>query len=176
MNSQWPLLCLLFLLAREGFAQHQPQWPRHPTTGRIAFTGVLPWPTSSLTLNQQQALAQRWYTAKLTQVNPAKQAEWTKEETTFAGLPTLAYMDSVSYSPSISGAVDSVHDRVTWRLLYQVHLAPTPLGLDYQLSNFECVELVSDASTSGTLEAVLTRYAAEQAVFYRRLRRALAGW
>ena len=85
-------------------------------------------------------------------------------------------MDSVFYSPSISGAVDSVHDRVTWRLLYHVRLAPTPLGLSYQLSNFECVELVFDASTSGALEAVLTRYAAEQAVFYRRLRRALTGW
>lgn len=114
--------------------------------------------------------------AKLTQLKPAKQVEWAKEGTTFAGLPTLAHIDSVFYSPSTSGAVDSVHDRVIWRLLYQVRLAPTPLGLSYQLSDFECVELVFDASTSGALETVLTRYAAEQAVFYRRLRRALAGW
>ena len=179
MNSRWPLLCLLCLLSllpKGVSAQPLPQWPRHPTTGLIAFTGVLPWPTASLTLDQQQALTRRWYTAQLTQVKPAQQAEWAKEEATFAGLPRLAYVDSVFYSPGTAGVVDSVYDRTIYRLEYQVRLAATPIGLSYQLSDFKCIELVSDASASGALETVLTQYAAEQAVFYRRLRRALAGW
>lgn len=175
--SRGALLCLLALgVVPLSWAQQVPAWPRQATTGRIEFTGVLPWPTSSLALTQQRALARRWYRAKLTQATPAQQAEWATQQATFAGLPTLAYVDSVVYSPDATGVVDSVADRVIWRLLYHVRLAATPGGLSYHLSQFTCIELLSDTSTSGALETVLTQYAAEQAVFYRRLHKALASW
>ncbi len=179
MNFRWSLLrllCFLLVLPGWAFAQPVPQWPRHATTGRVEFTGVIPWPTSPLTLEQRQALVRRWYTAKLTEVKPVKQTEWAKKGASYAGLPTLAYLDSVFYSPGSPNSVDSVYDRVTWRLVYKVHLSPTPVGLAYRLSDFECVDIVFDASNEESLEKVLTRYSSELAVFYRRLRRALAGW
>jgi hypothetical protein len=81
----------------------------------------------------------------------------------------LAYVDSVTYAPGATGAVNSVYGRVTWHLLYRVRVASTPLGLSSHLSAFECLELVYDTGTDEALETVLAHYAAEQAVFYRRL-------
>jgi hypothetical protein len=170
------LLCLLPLLFSKVFAQQLPAWPRQAPSGRISFTGLIPWPTPRLTLAQQQALVRRWYYAKLTQLPPRQRAQWAKEGVTFAGVPTLAYVDSVFYSPDSSGALDSVYGRGVWRLMYRVHLAPTAKGLQYRLSEFECAEMAYDASTGDTLENVLLRYAVQQAVFYRSLRKALAGW
>lgn len=179
MNT-WSWRCfsglLLAFLAQEGFAQSLPVWPRHPTTGRIEFSGVIPWPVPAPGLPQQQALVRRWYLAKLTAEETGQLAKVPARETTFAGLRTRTYLDSVSYHPDYDGAVDSVAGRVIWRLMFKVRLTPTPAGLAYRLSEFECVEMVYDASASEELETVLPRYAAEQAVFYRRLRRALAGW
>jgi hypothetical protein len=141
------------------------------------FTGNIPWPTPKLRLDQQQALVRHWYAQHLTTDKQAlATAQATPAELTFAGLPTQAYLDSVAYSPNSAGVVDSVTSRVIWRLVYQVSLTPTPVGLTYQLSEFACIELVFDAGNEEALETVLTRYPAELAVFYRRLQKALAGW
>jgi hypothetical protein len=169
-------LCLLFLLSNWGFAQPLPQWPRHPTSGRIECRGVLPWPSPTLTLAKQKALVRHWYTAKLTQASQQEQAQLAKEGVTFAGVPLLAYADFVFYAPDSTGTIDSVYRHVLWRLLYHVSLVPTAAGLRYHLSEFERIEGVFDASSSDPLEKVLVQYAAEQGVFYRRLRKALAGW
>lgn len=136
----------------------------------------MPWPVPAPSLTQQQALVRRWYLAKLTSEQAGQPAKVPSQEATFAGLRTRAYLDSVSYQPDYNGTVDSVAGQITWRLMFKVRLTPTPAGLAYQLSEFECGEIGYDASASEALEMVLPRYAAEQAVFYRRLRKALAGW
>ena len=180
MRSPWllfGLLSWLLGLPQKSCAQQASDWPRHATTGRVAFAGLIPWPTATRTLAQQQALVRRWYTQHLTsEKRLLVPAHATPADGTFAGLPTQAYLDSVSYSSSSSGLVDSVANQVIWRLVYQVSLTPTPGGLAYRLSEFECVELVVDAITVEALEKVLPRYPAELAVFHRRLQRALAGW
>lgn len=180
MYAPWLLLCLLsFLLGlpTRSCAQQAAAWPRQATTGRVAFAGLLPWPTSIQTLAQQQVLVRRWYTQHLTsEKRPLLPAQATTADVTFAGLPNQAYLDSVFYSANSSGTVDSVTNQVIWRLVYQVSLTPTPVGLAYRLSDFECVELVFDASNGEALEKVLPRYPAELAVFRRRLQKALAGW
>ena len=180
MHSPWLLLCLLFSLLglpARGCAQPASAWPRQAATGRVVFAGLIPWPPATRTLAQQQALVRRWYAQHLTSEKlPLVPAHATPADLTFAGLPNQAYLDSVSYSASSSGAVDSVANQVIWRLVYQVSLTPTPVGLAYRLTEFECVELVFDASNGEALEKVLPRYPAELAVFHRRLQRALAGW
>jgi hypothetical protein len=121
------LLCLLLVwLPKGGFAQQAPSWPRHPTTGRVEFAGVLPWPSPALTAAQQQALVRRWYLAKLTSQKSVPLAQHATAKSTFAGLPTLAQLDSVTYKPDNTGAIDSVYDWVMWRLMYRVRLTPTP--------------------------------------------------
>jgi hypothetical protein len=180
MHSHWLLLCLFACLLgfpHRSCAQPASAWPRQAPTGRVAFTGIIPWPTATQTLAQQQVLVRRWYAQHLTSEKlPLMPAHATTADSTFAGLPNQAYLDSVSYSASSSGAVDSVANQVTWRLIYQVSLTPTPVGLAYRLSEFECVELVVDAINAEALEKVLPRYPAELAVFHRRLQRALVGW
>jgi hypothetical protein len=157
-------------LANGCFAQQIPNWPRHVITGRIEFTGMLLWPSPTLTFAQKQALIRKWYAEKLT---TQKADEWDHgkdSEITYGGLPTWALIDSVS------NASAPEEERVTWRLYFQIRWIPTPLGVSYRFSEFECIELVSDASTSGPLEGVLLHYSTEQAVFQRHLRRALASW
>lgn len=175
MPSRPFLLLLGYLLAAalgQSFAQTVPAWPRDSATGRVAFTGTIPWPTPTPTPQQQQALVRRWFLRRLT-ASPGAQAR-RPADATFAGLPTHAYLDSTSYHPGPAG--DPTPEAVIWRILYSVQLTPTPAGLAYRLSEFEVAQLVSDASTSDELEAQLPRYPAALAVFHRRLRKALAGW
>ena len=49
-----------------------------------------------------------------------------------------------------AGAVDSLRDWAIWRLRYRVDLTPTPAGLAYRLSGFECGELVYDAGAGAS--------------------------
>jgi hypothetical protein len=178
MNSWWLRLGLLVALGVPGraFAQQVRPWPHQPTTGRIAFAGLLLWPTPLLTLGQKQALVRRWYLANLTTGKQVPLARNAPSETTFAGLPNWTYLDSVSYLPGPSRLVDSVYDMVTWRLAYDVDLVATPVGLAYRLSELKCGEMVFDSGYDWPLETVPPRLLAQQASFYRRLRKALAGW
>lgn len=170
------LLLSLLVLSTQALAQGALLWPRNATTGRVEFSGVLPWPLPAPSLEQRQALVREWYTAKLSPPVPARFAMQKDAPTTFAGLPKEAYLDSLQYSPSFSGVVDSAVDWVVWRLIYQVHLTPTAQGLVYRLSDFEAVEMVYDTASEAPLEEVFLRFNKEMAVFHRRLRRALAGW
>lgn len=179
MNIRWFLLCLLpfllVLLPAAGFAQQTPAWPRHPSTGRIEFTGILPWPTPLPTLPQQQALVKRWYLTKLTVGNSGRLGKPDTVAATFAGRPTIAYLDSLTYTPDHTGVVDSVYDLLIWSVWYTVRLTPTAAGLTYHLSEFEYAETLYDAASSVSLEKALTQYPEKLAVFHRRLRKALAG-
>ncbi|TGD83100.1 hypothetical protein [Hymenobacter wooponensis] len=169
---------MLFLLGlpMQPFAQEIQQWPRNDLTGRVEFSGVLPWPIAAPSLEQQQALVRQWYTTKLSPPKPGKFAMRTTALTTFAGLPNQAYFDSLTYEPTSTGAVDSVYDWNIWRLIYQVHLTPTPHGLAYRLSEFRAVAMVYDTGSEARLEEALRLFPKEMAVFHRRVRRALAGW
>jgi hypothetical protein len=166
-------LCCWLLCPVPVGAQASPEWPRHPISGNIQFSGLLPWPVAGATPAQQRARARHWYAANLTSEKSTRPAT---SDTTFAGLPDWAYLDSVSYPSAVPRGEDSVYYRVIWRLLYKVNLTPTPAGLTYHLSEFECAEIVFDASSSERLEVVLGRYASQMAVFHRRLRKALARW
>ncbi|UOQ52914.1 hypothetical protein [Hymenobacter cellulosivorans] len=164
------------MLPATGSAQQTPAWPRHPTTGRVEFTGVLPWPTPRPTLPQQQALVKRWYLAKLTAGNSGRLGKPDTLAATFAGQPTIAYLGSLTYTPDHTGVVDSVYDLLIWSVWYTVRLTPTAAGLTYHLSEFEFAETVYDAASSDSLEKMLPQYSGQLAVFHRRLRKALAGW
>ncbi|TGE03732.1 hypothetical protein [Hymenobacter fodinae] len=179
MTSPWyhlRLLLVLLLLPMPSWAQETQQWPRNATTGRVEFSGVLPWPTPAPSPQQQQTLAQQWYTAKLSPPVPIKFAMQKTPPTTFAGLRTQAHLDSLTYEPNSSGVVDSAVDWVVWRLVYQVHLTPTPQGLAYRLSAFTVGEIVYDTYSEAPVEEALRTFPQEMAVFHRRVRKALAGW
>ncbi|HEX8326897.1 MAG TPA: hypothetical protein VF629_05115 [Hymenobacter sp.] len=163
-------LFLWLVLASGCFAQQIPSWPRDASTGRIEFAGMLLWPTPTASLAQKQALLRRWYAEKLTTQKPEEWARWENSEITYAELPTWACIDSVS-NPTAPE-----EERVIWRLCFQIRWIPTPMGVSYKFTEFECIEIVFDASTSGPLEEVLLSYSKEQAVFRRRVRWALASW
>lgn len=177
MPYRQPLLllcCLLLAPLVSSLAQTVPAWPRNASTGRVEFTGTIPWPTPTPTPQQQQALVRRWFLRKLT-ASPGARAR-RPAEATFAGLPNRAYLDSTAYQPGPAGPTGPTQEEVTWRLAYSVQLTSTPAGLTYRLSEFEVAEVVFDASNSDQLEAQLARYPMALEVFHRRLRKALAGW
>jgi len=149
------------------------EWPRHSGNGRVEFVGTLLWPASAATTSQRQALARRWFAARLTQMPVAqypKAPKAPKTNTLYAGLPQEAYLDSVWYSPGPDP------EKFTYRLFYDVALVPTPAGLAYRLHHFEWAEIGPDSGTSSTLEALLPKYAGQLRGYELRLRQALAGW
>lgn len=146
-------------------------WPRNARTGSIEFTGVLPWPTTGATPAQQRVWARRWYAANLAEAKPDPKAD-----TTFAGLDQWAYLDSVSYPGGVPRGEDSAYHFEIWRLLYKVDLVPTPAGLAYRLSTFQCGTMGFDNSSFEGLENALGQYSEPIAVFHRRLRKAITRW
>ena len=147
-----------------------PEWPRHPGNGRVEFVGTLPWPASAATPGQRQALARRWFAARLTQMPAAQYPKAPKTNAPYAGLPQEAYLDSVWHSPGPDP------EKFTYRLFYDVALVPTPAGLGYRLHHFEWAEIGPDSGTSGTLEVLLPKFTGQLRGYERRLRQALAGW
>jgi len=164
---------LLLGLPLASQAQQVVGWPRDTTSGEIAFVGLLPWPTHVRTPAQQQTLVRHWFEAKLTLTKPATVGHLATGEMTYAHLPTRVSFDSVT--SLTSGAAEQL------RLLYTVRLTATPHGLRYQLSNFICVWIGSDYSSSNSLEDVLQAPAVQpaQAIlgsWRKRLQGAVTHW
>ena len=169
------LLAVLWLVAELEPAVAQtalpaPEWPRHPGSGRVEFVGTLPWPATAVTPTQRQALARRWFAARLTQMPAAQYPKAPKTNPPYAGLPQEAYLDSVRYSPGPNP------EKFTYRLFYDVVLVATRAGLTYRLNHFEVGEIGPHSGTSNTLEALLPKFAGPLRGYERRLRQALAGW
>ncbi|MDO7849907.1 hypothetical protein Q5H92_26345 [Hymenobacter sp. M29] len=127
------LLCLLTLTT------HAQEWPRNPKTGKVEFTGVLPWPTTTKTDAQRQALVKRWYLAKLTDSTPAQVAEEvrtmvSKSLLTYAQLPTIT-------------AIEQGKEGEGYRLLYMVKLTSAKAGLSYSISDFTLAKRSDEDST-----------------------------
>lgn len=155
---------------------HAQQWPRN-TKNKIEFRGLLPWPASSKTDIQRQALVRKWYLMKLTDSSPAEVAEQAATNQT-NGLLTYAKL------PKVAGfAVGETGNKIL--LLYSVTLIPSAAGVAYQINNFSVSALpatdeVELEDGSAPLESRLsTPDKTEQAalaIMRKRLAAAVAGW
>lgn len=160
------LAFLLYLLLIDARAQ---TWPRNPKTGKVEFTGVLPWPATAKTEAQRQALVRRWYLAKLTDSTPAEvDADAATNRTngllTYAGLPKIAVLQS------------SKGDSARF-LAYTVGIVVSNKGAAVVLNNFD-INKASDLSLP--LEPRLTtsnpNEQAALAELRKRLASAVKGW
>ena len=138
------LLCLLTLSSA-----HAQVWPRNPTTGKVEFKGVLPWPASAKTEAQRRALVRRWYTEKLTaltrsQVEIEANLNKTNGLLTYAALPKTAIL---SYGKGEG----------QYLLSYFVNLSPVPRGLSYTINFF-------DFSNASAVELETERTPLEQVI------------
>ena len=137
------LFIFLLLASRAAFAQVARPWPRNATTGKIEFTGQLPWPDSVRTEAQRQRLARRWYRQKLTNTDRDDILNFAKfHGTTYGRVPAQS-----CYRLHIMREYENLYS-----LCFEINLTPSFNGLTYQLSNFEFTEFDYDAGSTTTLE------------------------
>jgi len=166
------LLLVLFLLAsRAACAQVARPWPRNATTGKIEFTGQLPWPDSVRTEAQRQRLARRWYRRNLTNDKPTEIKRFIDfDGTTYAGVP--------AYSCHRVGIMGPDDERFS--LCFTIALFSNDAQLTYRLTDFECTNSVFDAVTGATLEDALKLSDARAQSFiellHEQLLAGLKGW
>jgi hypothetical protein len=142
------LLLFIFLLltSRVAFSQAARPWPRNAATGKIEFTGCLPWPDSVRTEAQRQLLVRRWYRRKLTNDKPAMiQRLIQYDGSTYAGVPAYS-----CYRIGIMGP-----DEERFSLCFKLALSADNAYLTFRLTDFECTESVFDAVTGASLEEAL---------------------
>jgi hypothetical protein len=157
------VLCLLTLTT---YAQ---DWPRNLKTGKVEFTGALPWPATAKTEAQRRALVKRWYLAKLTDSTPAEvKAQASTNKTngllTYAGLPKVAVLQA--------GKGDTAQF-----LAYMVSIVTSSKGAKIKFSGFGINERSKDSTPlESHLTASTKNEQAALAVLRKRLAVAVKGW
>lgn len=170
-------LLLLFFLLAAGAARAQETspaaWP-HDSAGQVSFRGRLLWPDSVRSEASRQTLVRRWFLAKLTDMEAARQAYLIAQSgTTFGQIP---------HSASLRLDTNDHEGREeVYQLIFLLDFVPTPTALEYQLSDFEVLYAGTDTGSTLLLENVLATAQlppTQQALasFRQRLGAALAGW
>jgi hypothetical protein len=137
------LLIVLLVASRAAFAQVARPWPRNAATGKIEFTGHLPWPDSVRTEAQRQLLVRRWYRRTLTNTDRDDILNFVKfHGTTYGGIPAQS-----CYRLRIMREYENLYS-----LCFEINLTPSSKGLTYELNNFEFTEFDYDAGSTTTLE------------------------
>lgn len=152
------------------FAARAQDWPRNPKTGKVEFTGLLPWPAAAKTEAQRRELVRVWYVARLTDALPEtiqeqQRSNKTNGLLTYAGLPKVAMM----------GVGKGEQER---SVTYLADLTPTPKGLQYRLYFFSTPTGANSAPEplEPQLAAMPENEQAALAVLRGRLVAAVKGW
>ncbi|MBO2030521.1 hypothetical protein J4D99_03875 [Siccationidurans ginsengisoli] len=137
----------MVLTSRAAFAQAARPWPRNAATGKIEFTGRLPWPDSVRTEAQRQLLVRRWYRRKLTNDQPEMIRRFVQESgTTYSQIPAES-----CYRLSIMN-----RDEEHFSLCFQLRLTSDNTGLSYRFFDFDYNYFSFDNGGDYSLESLLT--------------------
>lgn len=162
---------LLTLLSYTSYAQ--TGWPHNPKTGKVEFTGTLPWPKDIKSEAQRRALVRRWYLAKLTDLSPS---EVEKQVATNRTNGLLTYADLPRAAVLRQGK-----DSDGYILGYLMRLTASSVGLDYKIDflSFDKLSGVEENEPTPIEELQLKPNSPEKAALAglrKRLTVALAGW